>query len=44
MQRFFIQVLAREYSDKMNTYLFGPTFKVLIDKKQDNDPVNFLKL
>lgn len=35
----------REYSDKMNTYLFGPTFlKVLIDKKQDNDPVwNFFK-
>ena len=30
----------REYSDKMATYLFGPTFlKVLINDKQNKDPV-----
>lgn len=30
----------REYSDKMATYLFGPTFlKVLLDNKHDIDPV-----
>ena len=30
----------REYGDKMATYLFGPTFlKVLLDNKQDDDPV-----
>tara|TARA_B100001057_G_scaffold500750_1_gene617563 strand:- start:2115 stop:4010 length:1896 start_codon:yes stop_codon:yes gene_type:complete len=30
----------REYSDKMATYLFGPTFlKVLLDNKQNSDPV-----
>ena len=35
----------REYSDKMASYLFGPTFlKVLTSKKQEEDPVwNFFK-